>query len=146
MPANRRIGQEGNLHSMARPCLIVAMNREEWLEKLNDFRRSQGWGLAELGAKAAAEIGRDHPYAQSVISRFLRGQNTSDDLTRACARLMGIAPPAPGVADPQLRRWLDAGVALRQIAPVLFGGLLERVELLADLADPKKFGNDENLP
>ena len=120
-------------------CLYcAAMTHTQWLAALKKYRREQGWTQAELGRRAAKVLRRKKPYTEGAISRFLSGTTNSPELVSAFSDIMGIAPPAASLEDPNLQQWLEAGAALQRLAPVLFGQVLERVERFVSQGDPKK--------
>jgi transcriptional regulator with XRE-family HTH domain len=63
-------------------------------------------------------------------------QRSSRDIIPIC-RVLKISPPFVGVSDDMEWRWIEAGKALRGVAPDLFAALLQTAEEYLKRQDPE---------
>ena len=83
-----------------------------WLVACRRWARKHKESLSTLGPKLAKAIRRDEPFSKATLSRYLRGQKVTDDLTRAFSRLMGVPYPVLMPKSDHQRRWAELGARL----------------------------------
>ncbi len=110
---------------------------EQWLAEVRDFWSRSGKTLAALGADLAPLLGEARPLVPRRVHDYIQGNITTEELTDAFARLMGVDPPILGIEDPDIVQWCNIGRRLKAQTGDVFheelARLLELVEVLERL-------------
>ena len=86
------------------------------------------------GVALARAVKRGRPFADATIRRYLRGEVVTDELTGAFAKAMGVPVPVM-IEDAKHRAWYDVGVRLERSNSKLFDAELERLKMIAGMAE-----------
>lgn len=82
----------------------------EWLDLLSyqwdQVRRGRHHSVdkmtqAEFGAALAKEVGRNDPFSDASVSRFLSGKQVTDEMTLAFSRLFSLPYPLLCITQPE---------------------------------------------
>ena len=106
-----------------------------WLEQCRQWVEEHDETTRSIGPKLAAVLDRGQPFSKATVSRYLRGEKVTDELTEAFALLMGVPFPVPVPQTDEQRRWCELGMRLDRADRGLFIEELEHVEGLVDASE-----------
>lgn len=107
----------------------------KWIEKVNAYKDDHGLSLRELSRKAADSVGRANAFPVATVSRYLRHDFTTLELTEAFAALLKEPMPVIGGESPEVQAWCELGQRLEQHSPNLLRRELKELEALVDALD-----------
>ena len=99
-----------------------------WRARMRRARRDAKLTQAQL----AGAVGVSQP----VVSAIERGEHAGSSAILAICRVLSL-PPTMLSADPELERFIAAGLTLRLRTPAVFAAQLLLIESLASAADSK---------
>ena len=115
-----------------RPVKVPA----QWLATIRAYWEDSGKTLAKLGEELAVIMGAPEPFSPRRVHEYIHGK-TTDEMTRAWATLMNVAPPVVGVDDPRLLEWLEVGRRLLAQTPDRFGDELAAISELVEALEQR---------
>jgi hypothetical protein len=104
----------------------------EWLAAVRDYWDRSGKTLKAIGIELALQMGRAQPVRPNSVHEYITGTATTEEMTRAFAHLMGVAPPILGVDDPEVVAWCEVGRRLKSHTSEIFRDELARLTELVE--------------
>jgi hypothetical protein len=97
--------------------------------KSGEHPRAEGrkHNLVQFGALLAKEIGRDQPFSDASVSRFLKGTQVTDELARAFCQFFSLDYPVLSARHPDEIRWFALGRLMREMNQEQFESLLGQI-------------------
>ena len=104
---------------------------QEWLDLLHTLWHEVKHGrhpstdgqkvsLQEFGKILARKVGRRDPWSKQTLSKFLKGEQVTDDLVFAFSEFFGIPYPLISAPNPDIVEWAELGRYLQKNEPASF--------------------------
>lgn len=84
--------------------------------------------LERFGTMLAEAVGREKPWSKASLSRFFRGERTTDDLLHALTSFFGVPNPLIAARNEREITWFATGRALLKESPEDFEKVLRNAQ------------------
>lgn len=101
-----------------------------WLDACESWKNENELTLPEVAQRLRRAVGRPGPFTKSSVSRYLRREVITHEMTEAFAAAMGVPPPFLAVASAEHREWCELGRQLEQAKPEYWKLELTRLRAL----------------
>lgn len=91
-----------------------------WLRECQEWQERERLSLRALGKRLAEAAGKSAAFDAPSLSRYLKGESASEEITRAFALARTVPAPARLHGDQDVQEWCDLGYRLQRESPDRF--------------------------